>query len=210
MSEKFVINAQLRKDEGKGASRRLRREAGLVPGIVYGGKKKPVSIAVEFRELIKHLDDEAFYAHILELKIGEKSELVILQDLQRHPAKQEIFHFDLQRVSKTKKLHKNVPLHFINEETSVGVKAQGGKVTHSMTSVEVECLPANLPEFIEVDLAEVEAGQVVHISDIVMPKGVTSVALNHGSDHDHPIAAIKLPKGSDEDSEEAATEEAGE
>ncbi|BFM20072.1 50S ribosomal protein L25/general stress protein Ctc [Gilvimarinus japonicus] len=206
MSEDFILNAEGRDDLGKGASRRLRRLAGLVPGIVYGGRKNPVNITVSHKELTKHLESEAFFSHIISLVIDGKAEDVILKDLQRHPAKAQLIHADFMRVSKTKKLNTSVPLHFLNEETSVGVKTQGGNIVHNMVQLEVSCLPADLPEFIEVDLAKVELGQVVHISDIKLPKGVTSVALSHGEDHDLPVVAINKPKGATADDAEDAEE----
>ncbi|WP_049722348.1 50S ribosomal protein L25/general stress protein Ctc [Gilvimarinus polysaccharolyticus] len=206
MSEDFILNAEGRNDLGKGASRRLRRLAGVVPCIVYGGTKKPASITVSHKELTKHLESEAFYSHIISLVIDGKAEDVILKDLQRHPAKPLLIHADFMRVSKTKKLNTSVPLHFLNEETSKGVKTQGGNIVHNMVQLEISCLPANLPEFIEIDLADVELGQVVHISDIKLPKGVTSVALAHGEDHDLPVVAINKPKGSTADDAEDAGE----
>ncbi len=204
MSKDFEVNATLREDQGKGASRRLRRLEDLMPAIVYGGKKKPVNITIPHKDIIKHLENEAFYSHIITLNIGDKSESVILKDLQRHPAKAIVMHADFLRVSKTKKFNTKVPLHFINEDTCVGVKMQGGTISHNATELEISCLPANLPEFIEVDLAEVEAGQIVHISDLKLPKGVTSIALSHGADHDHPVATIAKKKG--EEAEEAEGE----
>ena len=206
MSEDFILNAESRNDLGKGASRRLRRLAGLVPGIVYGGNKKPANITVSHKELTKHLESEAFYSHIISLVVDGKAEDVILKDLQRHPAKAQLIHADFMRVSKTKKLNTSVPLHFLNEDTSKGVKMQGGNIVHNMVQLEISCLPANLPEFIEVDLADVELGQVVHISDIKLPKGVTSVALSHGEEHDLPVVAINKPKGASADDAEDAEE----
>ncbi|MDQ2077636.1 50S ribosomal protein L25/general stress protein Ctc [Marinimicrobium sp. ABcell2] len=212
MSEDFILNAEARDDLGKGASRRLRRLEAKVPAIVYGGKqKKPMSIAISQKELTKHLESEAFFSHIIELKVGDKSEDVILKDLQRHPAKGYTMHADFLRVSKTHKLQTSVPLHFLNEDTCKGVKLQGGKIVHNMVQLEVSCLPANLPEFIEVDLADAELGQVVHISDLKLPKGVTSVALSHGADHDLPVVAVNKPKGAAvDDAEEAGESEEGE
>src|SRR5690606_10243944 len=175
--EDFRLIAQLRDDQGKGASRRLRRQAGLVPAIVYGGSKKPQNISLSHNELSKHLEHEAFYSHIITLTVDDKAEDVILKDLQRHPAKPVILHADFLRVSKTKKFSTSVPLHFINETSCKGVKMQGGVISHNMTQLEISCLPADLPEYIEVDLAEVELGQIVHISDLKLPKGVESVAL---------------------------------
>jgi large subunit ribosomal protein L25 len=206
--EDFALDAQIRTDAGKGASRRLRRE-GLVPAIIYGGKKEPQNISLEFKELIKHLDQEAFYSHIISINVDGKSEDAILKDLQRHPSKAMIFHADFLRVSKDQKFTTNVPLHFVNEEIAKGVKLQGGVVSHSMTQLEISCLPADLPEYIEVDLADVELGQIVHISDLNLPEGVESVALAHGHDHDLPVAAINKPKGSsiDDDEETSAAED---
>jgi large subunit ribosomal protein L25 len=204
-NEDFTLDAQIRKDEGKGASRRLRHQS-LVPAIVYGSTKEPQSIAIQSKELLKHLENEAFYSHIISLNIAGKSEDVILKDLQRHPAKPQILHADFLRVSKNQKLTTKVPLHFINETTAKGVKVQGGVVAHSMSDLEISCLPANLPEYIEVDLINVELGQIVHISDIKLPKGVESVALSHGADHDLPVASINKPKGAvaDDDAETPA------
>ena len=207
MSEDFVLDAQARDDLGKCASRRLRRLEGLVPGIVYGGSKNPVNISINHKDLIKHLENEAFYSHIISLNIAGKAEDVILKDLQRHPSKTQVLHADFLRVSKSTKLHTNVPLHFINEATSKGVKLQGGKVVHNLVQLEVSCLPANLPEFIEVDLGEMEVGQILHISDLKLPKGVTSVALSHGADHDLAVVTMLKPKGGadEEAAEDGAT-----
>ncbi|WP_299771250.1 50S ribosomal protein L25/general stress protein Ctc [uncultured Pseudoteredinibacter sp.] len=211
MSEDFKLNAQARDVQGKGASRRLRRLENKVPAIVYGGKKKPANITVAHNELIKHLENEAFYSHIIELDIDGKTENVILKDLQRHPAKALVMHADFLRVSKTKKFKTTVPLHFINEDICEAVKLQGCTVAHSMTELEITCLPANLPEFIEVDFANAEAGTVIHISDLTLPKGVESVALNHGADHDLTVAIVNKPKGAAaEESEEEGGEEAAE
>lgn len=204
MSEDFVLHATSREDTGKGASRRLRRLAGQVPAIVYGGKKKPASISLSQKDLLKQLENEAFYSHIISLVIDDKAEDVILKDLQRHPAKPQIVHADFMRVSKTKKLHTSVPLHFINEESCKGVKMQGGQIVHNMVQLEISCLPADLPEYIEVDLADVELGQVLHISDLKLPKGVSSVELSHGADHDQPVVTVAKPKGGSDDAEEAS------
>ncbi len=191
----FTLNANAREDMGKGASRRL-RHAGLVPGIVYGGKKEaPQMITLIHKDLVKSLENEAFFAHIIELDIDGKKQDVIIKDLQRHPAKNSVVHADFLRVVKGTKLTVNVPLHFINEETCHGVKMQGGRVSHAMTELEITCLPKDLPEFLEVDLQDLESGQSLHISDIKMPKGVESVALSHGPDHDLPVASVVPPKG---------------
>ncbi len=209
-NEDFVLDAQSREVTGKGASRRLRRESGLVPAIIYGGSKKPQMITVEHKELIKHLENEAFYSHIITVNVDGSGQDVILKDLQRHPAKAQIIHADFLRVSKTQKFNTRVPLHFINEDTAPGVKMQGGKVSHNTTELEISCLPADLPEYIEVDLAEVEIGQIIHISDLNLPKGVESVALAHGADHDLAVASINKPKGSVEEDDSAAESDAEE
>lgn len=199
----FTLIANAREDMGKGASRRL-RHAGLVPGIVYGGKKEaPQMITLVHKDLVKSLENEAFFAHIIELDINGKKQDVIIKDLQRHPAKNSVVHADFLRVVKGAKLTVNVPLHFINEETCHGVKMQGGRVSHAMTELEITCLPKDLPEFLEVDLKDLESGHSLHISDIKLPKGVESVALSHGPEHDLPVASVVPPKGG------AASEEGG-
>jgi large subunit ribosomal protein L25 len=205
-NQDFVLHAVNREDKGKGASRRLRHQ-GLVPSVIYGGTKDPQSISIIGKDLLKHLENEAFYSHIVTLDVDGKSQSVILKDLQRHPAKPLVMHADFLRVSKNQKLTTRVPLHFINEEISVGVKTQAGIVAHTMTDIEVSCLPADLPEFIEVDIAALELDGILHISDVILPKGVESVALIHGEDHDLPVVSIHKPKGVSTDE---AAEEAGE
>ena len=200
-TEDFTLVASVRTDEGKGASRRLRREQGMVPAIVYGGDKAPVNLTLEHKELVKHLESEAFYSHVITLNIGDVAETVILKDLQRHPAKPVILHADFLRVSEKSKITVSVPLHFINEASSKGVKVGGGLVSHTMTQLEVSCLPSALPEFLEVDLANLDVGQTLHISDIKLPSGVTSVALSHGEDHNLPVVSINKPKGTAETDE---------
>jgi large subunit ribosomal protein L25 len=194
MSTDFILQAKGRKDTGKGASRRLRRLAGEVPAIVYGGKKNPTKIALTHKDVAKALENEAFFSSIISLDIEGASEDVIIKDIQRHPFKKIVLHMDFFRVSKTTVLQTKVPLHFINEDTCPGVKLGGGIVAHTMTDIEIQCLPKNLPEFIEVDMAEVDLGDIVHISDIVLPEGVESVALNLGADHDLSVATINKPK----------------
>ena len=194
MSTDFILQAKGRKDTGKGASRRLRRLAGEVPAIVYGGKKNPTKIALTHKDVAKALENEAFFSSIISLDIEGASEDVIIKDIQRHPAKKLVLHMDFFRVSKTTVLQTKVPLRFINEDTCPGVKLGGGIVAHTMTDIEIQCLPKNLPEFIEVDMAEVDLGDIVHISDIVLPEGVESVALNLGADRDLSVATINKPK----------------
>ncbi|MEE4244154.1 MAG: 50S ribosomal protein L25/general stress protein Ctc, partial [Kangiellaceae bacterium] len=165
-------------------------------------------ITLDHKEVLKHVEHEAFYSHILTLIIDGKKQKVILKDMQRHPFKPKVTHMDFQRVSDKAVIHMQVPLHFINEEQSVGAKA-GGLIQHSMNTVEVVCKAKDLPEFLEVDMAEVDLGQVVHLSDIKLPKGVQLVELTHGDDHDHPVVTIQKRGGGAEDAseEEEASEE---
>ena len=181
MSE-FALNAEARSDLGKGASRRLRRNANLVPAVVYGGEKAPQSVSLLAKDLAKLLENEAAFSHVIALNVSGATETVLIKALQRHPAKGFVLHADFQRVVAGQKLTAHVPLHFINEATSVGVKQGGGEVSHTIAEVEVSCLPKDLPEFIEVDLAKVEVGQTIHLSDLKAPKGVELVALAHGND----------------------------
>ncbi|MFV3303666.1 50S ribosomal protein L25/general stress protein Ctc [Pseudomonas sp. NY15181] len=178
----FVLNAQERSDLGKGASRRLRRNDGLIPAVVYGGEKAPQSLTLELREVAKLLENEAAFSHVITLNVGAAKETVLIKALQRHPSKGFVMHADFQRVVAGQKLTAHVPLHFINEATAVGVKVGGGEISHVIAEVEVSCLPKDLPEFIEVDLAKVELGQIVHLSDLKLPKGVELVQLAHGND----------------------------
>ena len=212
MSNEFLLNAEIRSDAGKGASRRLRRLQDRVPGILYGGEAEPQMISVELRELKKALENEAFYSHILTLKVDGKDVQAVLRDLQRHPAKGVPTHADFLRVDKTHKITMNVPLHFINEAGSIGVKKQGGEIQHNISEVEVSCLPQDLPEFIEVDMADVELNAIVHLSDLKLPKGVELTQLALGDDHDQPVAAIHAPKvrASESDDEEGGEEAASE
>ena len=203
MSIKLV--AKTRTDLGKGASRRL-RHADLVPAIVYGAGKEPVSLTFEQKELRKVEAVEAFYSSILNLEIDGASEQVLLKAIQRHAFKEQIQHLDLLRVDATQKLHTTVPLHFINEDVCEAVK-NGGVVSHIANEVEVACLPADLPSYLEVDLATVELGATVHISDIALPKGVESVELSKGTAHDLPVASIALAKKAAVEEEETEVAE---
>ncbi|WP_006786709.1 50S ribosomal protein L25/general stress protein Ctc [Thiorhodospira sibirica] len=208
MSVSFELQAESRTDQGKGASRRLRR-AGKLPAILYGAGKEPQSISLDHNTILLNLAHEAFYSHILTLTLNGKTERVILRDLQRHPFKPVILHLDLQRVSEGEKIRMHVPLHFINEQNCVGVKLGGGMITHQLTDVEVECLPEHLPEFIEVDVANMQAGESLHLSQLQMPQGVTLVALashDAGSDHDLPVMNVikSRTSGGDDDAEESS------
>ena len=206
----FVLNAKARSDIGKGASRRLRRLDNQVPAIIYGLGETPENISLASNELSHALENEAFYSHIIELSVDSKKQNVILKDVQRHPARIEILHADFLRVDLTQKLTIRVPLHFINEAECHGVKIEGGQISHSANELEVECLPGDIPEYLEVDMIEITLGQTLHISDVKLPEGVVSVALSHGEDHDLPIAAVVKSKAIEEDEEvESAVEGEG-
>jgi large subunit ribosomal protein L25 len=207
MTTNFTLAAKARTDAGKGASRRLRRLAGELPGIVYGGTKAPQAISLSHKDLAKALEDEAFYSHIITLSIGNAAEKVVLKDLQRHPSKSTILHADFQRVDESHTITMRVPLHFINQEKCVGVRLEGGAVSHSISEIEVRCLPQNLPEFIEVDVADLHVGDLIHISQLTLPAGVESVELSHGEGHDHAVVSVHLPRGATTDD---AAEEGGE
>ena len=209
MSQEFVIEAFPRGDQGRGASRRLRREERKIPAIIYGGNKDATPIAIWHNELKKALENEAFFSHVLTVELNGKKESVILKDLQRHPYKPILTHADFLRVDKDHEIHVNVPLHFINEDTAPAIKLHGGVANHQINEVEVICLPQNLPEFIEVDLNEVEMDQVVHLSDLKLPKGVKVAALQQGEDHDLPVASIHKPKGAKADDAEGEEGEEG-
>ena len=213
MSNSFIVEAELREDQGKGASRRLRRLEGKIPAILYGTKSKnPVALSLRSNKLRRALEEEAFYSHILTVKFDGKEESAILKDLQRHPATGEVMHADFLRVTKNQAIHVNVPLHFLNEEKCVGVKMGGGIIQRQMTEVEIVCLPGDLPEYLEVDMLEVEVDQIVHLSDLTPPKGVTIAALQQGEDHDLPICSVHQPKGAatDEETEASGEESEGE
>ncbi|MDD1649727.1 MAG: 50S ribosomal protein L25/general stress protein Ctc [Methylococcaceae bacterium] len=189
MAGSFELDAELRPVQGRGHSRRLRL-AGKIPAVLYGGGSEPVGLAFNHNKILKGLENEATYSHILTIRYDGKEETAVLKDLQRHPSRPIIMHMDFQRVSESQKIRVHVPLHFVNQEISVGAK-KGGVVNHNLVNVEVVCLPARLPEFIEVDLAQVDVGQSVHLSDLKVPGGVELVELLHGPEHDLVVAVIQ-------------------
>ena len=201
--QQFEINAELRTGKGKGASRRLRR-TGKVPGILYGSEKDPVSIQVDHDSLVHHLENEAFYSHILTLKIGKDTEEVVLRDLQRHPYKPKLIHIDLQRIRATEEITMRVPIHILNEEKCPGVKDERGIVTSLMTQLEVICLPKYLPEYIEIDIAAMHVGDSVHLADLKLPEGVQLEILLSGGDENQAVLSIQPPQV-----EEVETKDAG-
>jgi len=204
MSDDINVNATSRSVFGKGASRRLRRD-NLVPGILYGDNKEPQAIQLKANEVAKHLQNEAFYSQLLQVSVdGAPTERSILKDVQRHPYKQQILHLDFMRVTAGAELQVSVPLHFMNEDISVGGKA-GGIITHSENEVLVACLPRNIPENIEVDMTNLDIGDSVHLSQLVMPEGVRLVELNEaGDDTDRQVAAVNAPRVEAEPSDDDA------
>jgi large subunit ribosomal protein L25 len=202
MSE-HKLSAVGRKDEGKGASRRL-RHAAQIPAVVYGGHADPQSIQLEHEKTWLASQNEWFYASIIDLDVDGKVQKVLLRDMQRHPYKQIIMHLDFQRVSENEAIRVNVPLHFVNGDTSPAGKAAGVALTHEMNEVEVSCLPKDLPEFIEVDLAEMEVGDTVHLSDVKFPNGVEPTT-KIDEDHDPAVAVARHVK--EEVEEEVVAEE---
>jgi large subunit ribosomal protein L25 len=187
MSDHITLNAEPRSDSGKGASRRLRHQ-GLVPAIVYGGKFDPVQISIAHNEIIHELEHETIYTQVVNLKMGDKVQEVILRDLQRHPYKNKILHADFFRIDKNTPIKVVVPIHVVNAEDCVGVKMDGGMMTQVMTEVEIISLPKDLPEYLEVDALELHLGEMLHLTDIPMPEGVEIVALTHveeGEDIEH-------------------------
>jgi large subunit ribosomal protein L25 len=189
MSIAFELHAEPRQNVGKGASRRLRRQ-GRLPAVLYGGGKDPEILVFEHDKILHKMDNEAFYSQILEIKIGSRTERAVLRDLQRHPFKPALLHLDLQRVTADEKVRVHVPLHFLNQETARGVKQQGGTISHLKIEIEVACLPADLPEFIEVDLAELEIGESIHLSQLKLPEGVEIVELSAGAEYEVPVVSI--------------------
>ena len=206
MSQDFVIEAFPRDDQGRGASRRLRREERKIPAIIYGGHKDATAISIWHNELKKALENEAFYSRVVTIELNGEKENVILKDLQRHPYKPLLSHADFQRVNKDEEIFVHVPLHLVNEETAPAIKTFGGVAFRLMTQVEVACLPQNLPEFIEIDLFDVEIDGIVHMSDLKLPEGVRIPALQHDAEHDQAVVTINKPKGVKTD---AAEEEGG-
>lgn len=206
----FTLDATIRTDLGKGASRRLRLQD-KVPAIVYGGDEAPVSITLDHNKVNQAQDFEAFYSHVLTINIDGKKVEALVKDMQRHPYKPKVTHIDFQRVIAGQALTTNVPIHFINEAESDAIKFNGGHAEHHMNDIEITCLPKNLPEYIEVDLLNIEIGQTIHLSDVTFPKGVESVELGKGEEHDLAVVTVKTAKGpsvEEDDAEDAAEGEA--
>ncbi|HKU87983.1 MAG TPA: 50S ribosomal protein L25/general stress protein Ctc [Casimicrobiaceae bacterium] len=193
-----------RNTEGRGASRRMRR-TGKAPGIVYGGATPPQPIELDHNALIHALRTEAFHASILTMKVDGSSTQVLLRDVQMHPFRNEVLHVDFQRIDPSRKIHMKVPLHFVNEGLSPAVKTQGAVISHVMTEIDIACLPKDLPEFIEVDLSELDTAHSLHVSGVKLPPGVAIVSRRTG---DPVVATAVVPKAAVETEEAAAEGEA--
>ncbi len=206
MSDEFDLIAELREDRGKGASRRLRHK-GKVPAIIYGAGRPPRALSFDQNKVLKQLENESFYSSVLNIQVNDKSQAAILKDLQRHPAKHLIMHMDFQRIVEDEEIKMNVPLHFLGEDVAPGVKEGGGKVAHLINDVEVSCLPKNLPEYLEIDVAELGLDEMLHLSDIKLPKGVEIPQLAQGPEHDHAIVSIHIIKAAPIEEEEIVEED---
>lgn len=207
MTQSFVLNAEPRDEQGTGASRRLRR-TGRLPAIVYGGNQPPQALSVNHNELWKNLKHESFYSKILTLKVGDASEQVVLKDLHRHPVRDEVLHMDLQRVLADVLLRMRIPLHFKGEAVAPGIKTGGGIFEHLANEVEIECLPKDLPEFIEVDVSAMNVNDAIHLSQLALPAGVTLVELKH--ENDQAVVAVHLPRAAKEEEEATPAAEGAE
>jgi len=196
MSTGFELDVEPRDKLGKGETRRLRRR-GKVPAILYGGGQDPRALMLEKDRLYHQMEQEAFYTSILTLKLDSESQAVIVKDVQRHPAKRQVLHLDFQRILEDEKITLNVPIHFIGEDLAIGVREQGGEIAHLVTDVEVSCLPKDLPEYLELDITDMELNQLLHLSDVVVPEDVELTALAH--DQDPAVISISPPRREEED-----------
>jgi len=214
MTQAFVVEAEPRAAQGTGASRRL-RNTGKIPAILYGGNDGPQSITISQNELMKQLKNEAFYAHILTINLEGKAVQAVLKDLQRHPVRNDVTHADFQRVVADQLLRKTVPLHFTGENVTPGVKLGGGMIEHFVNDIDIECLPANLPEFIEVDVSKLELDQVIHLADLKLPEGVVAIELKHDNNlgvvscHATKVRAADLEEDAEGDAADGEADGAG-
>jgi large subunit ribosomal protein L25 len=207
----FILDAKSRTDVGKGASRRLRRLQKEIPAIIYGAGKEPASITMRHDDVFHAIENEAFFSSIIDINVDGAKESVVIKDLQRHPAKPVIMHADFLRVRADVALTVNVPLHLLNEEKCIGVKSENGQIIISMHELQVSCLPKDLPEYIELDMLEVHVGDTLHITDLKLPEGVTSVDLSQNEENDYPVVTVsEIREQVIEETEVAEDEEAAE
>jgi len=207
MSVGFELDIEHRDDLGKGPNRRLRRK-GKVPAVLYGGGRKPRAIVLDHTNLLHQMENAAFYTSILTLKRGDETQAVVVKDVQRHPAKPQVLHLDFQRIVEDEKITLNVPIRFIGEEVAKGVRDEGGEIARLVTDVEVTCLPRDLPEFLELDVSDLELNQLMHLSDVVVPEGIEVLALAH--DQDPAVISISPPRREEEEAVEVEEVEEGE
>ncbi|MEI6893108.1 MAG: 50S ribosomal protein L25/general stress protein Ctc [Colwellia sp.] len=206
MTDLLTLEAEVRTDLGKGASRRL-RHANKVPAILYGENQDPISLTLEHKNVFRAQQEEAFYSQVLTLNIAGKPVECLIKDMQRHPFKQLVMHLDFIRIDAKHSVHTNAPIHFINEDIAAKT---GANISHHVNEIAITCLPKDLPEFIEIDLANLELGQTLHLSDVIIPAGVIFDELAKGEDHDLAVVsanAPKIAKETDEDEEAPAAEE---
>lgn len=199
----YELRAEPREGGGKGAARRLRRE-GMIPAVLYGAGQDAMPIKLDSNAVHKQLENEAFFSHILDVTVEGKGTQVVLKALQRDPATDRVTHMDLLRVSSTQEITMHVPLHFLNEENCPGIKA-GGVANHLLVDLEISCLPKDLPEYIEVDMTDMDIGDSMHLSQLVMPEGVTLAAIAQDPEHDQPVVSLQHSQKFEE--EEEAVEE---
>lgn len=202
-----TLDAEIREDLGKGASRRLRRTRDFIPAIIYGGKEAPAAISLDHKKILKAVQFESFFSNILSINLNNKVQKVVLKDLQRHPYKPFVQHIDFLRVADSDIITMKIPVHFINENICPGVK-EGGIINHLAIDLEVKCKAKDLPEYIEIDLANLELDQAIHLSEIKLPKGVEIPALSHGKSYDASVVNVHLPRQAKADANDDATNEA--
>ncbi len=195
MAEDFDLIAEIREDSGKGSSRRLRRE-GKVPAIIYGAGRPPRSLTFDHNRVIQQLENESFYSSILNIKVGDKSQAAIVKDIQRHPARPFIMHMDFQRIVEDQEIRMNVPIHLVGADVAIGVKQEGGTVQQMRNEVEVVCLPKHLPEYLDLDISELELDGLMYLTDIALPEGVTipEIALEEEAGQAQPVVSIHVIK----------------
>ena len=190
---KISLVCQTRTQLGKAATRRARLHQSMAPAVIYGNKQEPLHVIIDQKKLYHACEDETFFSQVLELRVDGKCEEVVVRQVQRHPYKQQIMHMDFLRISQESAVSMSVPLHFENEESCIGVKQQGGKIFHELNEVQITCLPKDLPEFIGVDVTDLELGNALHLSDIQVPAGVTIPELERGEEHDVAIVRVSKP-----------------
>ena len=195
MATNLSLKVQRREPKGTNAARRLRRLDSRIPGVLYGAGRPSASFSVESRILGKAMEQEAFFSQILELTIGRQKQRVVLRDLQRHPATDQVLHVDFMRISEDQAIQIAVPIHYLNEDRCEGVRIDGGIIARTLIEVEVSCLPKDLPEYIEIDLELLRVGNSIHLSDLTLPEGVEILALSHGPEHDISVVSVQTPRG---------------